>query len=169
MPDKNEYLLEKIKLGTKNTRLVFWPGTQDHVLIRILSINELQECVFNTEHLFKAQKIETNLMTSTEWDDERATQILFKSLRDPSNQEKPVCSDMAQFRLLLTRDERNALLLEYLAFEKEVSPLSENLSSDEFDRTLQSIKKNPELIMSGNYSIFMLKKLLHFLVSQPAT
>lgn len=160
-------LLERIKSGSKNHKLIYWPGNKEQVIIKVLSVQERQEAAFCTERLFKSEKIEPSFLTSDEYADENATQILFRALRDPKNMDAPITENISKFRALVTREEKTGLLNEYLAFENECAPSPDNLSNDEFDRIIESIKKNPELIFTDNYSIGMLKKLLHFMVSLP--
>ena len=159
-------LLQKIKLGTDNIKIVEWPGTKTKVALKILSQREHQEATFATERHFKSEKIEVNLVTSEEYESERATQLLYKALRDPEKTEEPICSSITEFRSSMTREEKRVLTDEYLGFESECSPAADNLSGDEFDRVLSALKKNATETLGSITSMSMLKKLLHTLVNQ---
>lgn len=153
-------LLDRLRLGTSNIKLVKWPGSDVQVTIRILSQQDIQEAHFATERLFKVGKIETNLMTADEYENEKSTQILFRSLRNPENLEEPICKTIEEFRRSITREEKKQLIEEYLGFESECSPSPDNLSDDEFDKVLSDLKKKPAETLGNITSMSMLKKLL---------
>ena len=159
-------LLQRLKLGTSNRKLISWPGTNTQVMLRVLSQQEHQEAAFATERLFKNEKIEVNLITSSEYDNEMATQLLYRAMHDPEKPEEAICS-IAEFRRSLSKEEKKSLIDEYQAFEKECSPSPEGLTDDEFAAILESLKKKPETTISGISSISLLKKLLLFTVSPP--
>lgn len=162
-------LLAKLKLGTSNQKLIDFPGTTQKVVLRILSQADLQLATFSTERLFKSEKIDVNLVTGNEWDNEKATQILYMALRDPENQDEPIAKSITEFRKALTKDTKDELISEYLTFEKDVSPSPEGLSSDEFDRTVAEVKKKPETIQLKSFSTATLKKLILILAAPPET
>jgi len=158
-------ILEQLKLGTANVRLIDFPGTTRKVALRVLSIAERQEAVFSTERHFKAEKIETSMVTANEYDAEVATQMLFRALRDPEKLTDAICPTLIQFRQLISRDEREMLMDSYLAFEKEVSPTPETLSGDEFDRVVSELKKKQDITILNSLSIHTLRKLVLILVA----
>jgi hypothetical protein len=160
-------LLQKLKLGTDHTKLIDFPGTTQKVVIRILSTADLQMATFNTERLFKAEKIDINIVSANDYDDERATQMLYMALRDPENQDEPIARTITEFRRSITKEIKSALVDEYLTFEKDVSPTPDNLSSEELDRTIAEVKKKPETILTSAISTAMLKKLIIILASPP--
>jgi hypothetical protein len=162
-------LLQRIKMGAEATKLMPWPGTDRQILMRILSQADLQEAEFATERLFTSEKISVNLVTSDEYEAERATQTLYRVLRDPEKRTDPICPTITEFRRLLTRREKQVLIDEYLTFEKDVSPRPENLSDDEFDRILAELKKTPDMITSASYSTATLKKLITCLGKELST
>jgi hypothetical protein len=165
MPESS--LLSRIKLGTANTRLVKWPGTDQLVTLRILSLQERQEAAFATERHFKTSGVDVNLATASTYEEEQATQTLYRALRDPAVN-APVAKTISEFRAAVTREEKGALIDEYLAFERDCAPSPENLTADEFDKFLTEVKKNAAEMLSASYSTSMLKKLCTSLVSQLA-
>ena len=160
-------LLAKLKLGTDNNKLIDFPGTTTKVVLRILSQADLQSATFATERLFKQEKIDVNIVTGNEWDNEKATQILYMALRDPENMDEPIAKSISEFRRALSKETKDALIDEYLAFEKDCSPSPGNLSDEEFDRVVTEVKKKPEAILGKSFSTSMLKKLITFLASPP--
>jgi len=162
-------LLSRLKLGTRATKLVLWPGDTEHVLLRILSQTQRQEATFATEQLFKSAKIELNMVTASEYESEQATQMLYRAVRDPAAPDEPVCPNITEFRKALTADTKRILLDEYVAFEKDISPSPDNLSSEEFDKILSDLKKNPSQTLSNISSISTLKRLCVTMANQPVT
>ena len=161
------WILERLKLGTNNTKLVKWPGSDLAIIVRILSQQDIQEAIFATERLFKSSKIETNLMTADEFDNEKQTQVLFRAIRDPEDMEKPICQTVEEFRRSLTREEKELLIAEYNGFESECSPSPDNLTNDEFDKVMSDLKKKPAETLGNITSISTLKKLLLIMASPP--
>jgi hypothetical protein len=158
-------LLQRIKLGTAATKLTMWPGTDRPILMKILSQQDLQEAEFATERLFASEKITVNLVTSDEYESERATQTLYRCLRDPEKSAEAICPTLADFRRILTRTEKQVLIDEYLTFEKDNSPRPGNMTDDEFDKVLTEVKKNPAQTMLDSYSTATQKKLITCLVA----
>jgi len=162
-------LLEKLKLGTLNTKLMKWPGTDQAILLRVLSMQERQDATFATERLFKSQKIDVNMVSANEYDSEYITQILFRAIRNPEKPDEQVCENITEFRKALTLKERQVLSEEYIAFEEECSPAIENQTQDQWDALVSSLKKNPTETLGKLTSIATLKKLLLITVSQPVS
>jgi len=162
-------LLLRLKLGSSATKLVTWPGSAEHVLLKILSQQQRQEATFATEQLFKTAKVELNMVTANEYESEQATQMLYRSLRDPAAPDEPICASVTEFRKALSADEKRILLDEYVAFEKDISPSPDNLSDEEFDRILSDLKKNPSQTLGNISSISTAKRLLAIMASQPVT
>lgn len=158
-------ILQKIKLGTNNIKLIKWPNSETQVALKILSQQEIQEAVFATERLFKKENIEVNLITSDEYESEKATQILFRAIKDPSKATEPICSNITEFRASLTKEEKNYFVAEYLTFEKDCSPRPDNMTNEDFDKFIMDIKKNPNSISQSNLSSNMLRKCIIILAS----
>jgi hypothetical protein len=158
-------LLQKLKLGTSNVKMINWPGTETQIAMRILSQQQLQEAAFDTERLFKSSKIDTNLMTAQVYQEEETTQILYRSLRDPANMEEPIAPTITDFRKALTVNEKKAIIDEYSEFDAECNPSPGNLSSEEFDRLTQDLKKKPEETISSITSLSIAKRLLLIMAS----
>ena len=161
-------MIEKLKLGTANVKLIKWPGNDVTVAMHILSQSEIQESVFAAERLFKGSKIEMNFGTADEYESEIANQKLYRALRDPA-EDKPVADNIVEFKKSLTSGERKMLMEEYIAFEQECSPSPDNLSNDEFDKVLSDLKKKPLETIGTITSLAVAKKLLLTMASPPAT
>jgi hypothetical protein len=165
----NQYLMQTMKLGTGQFKVIKWPGTETSVAMRILSMHDKTEAAAATEQYYKSIKIESRLTTESFFDTERAIQSLYKALRDPQDMSKPICDSVTTFRKSISTADLNTLYLEYCTWEKDCSPSPENLTEEEFDLLVEDIKKNPEKILLSTYSSSMLRRLIATLASQPVS
>jgi len=159
-------LLNQLKLGTDNVKLIKWPGSSKEVALRIISQRDHQDSVFSTERLFKSEKIDVNMVTAEEYDSEKATQLLYRALRDPQKLDEPISTSIGEFRRLISREEKRMLIDEYMGFESECSPSPENLSAEEFDKVFTALKKNSAETIGSITSMSTLKKLLRTTADQ---
>jgi len=162
-------LIEKLKLGVENVKLIQWPGTDQKVLLKVLSQKEIQDASFAAERLFNTEKIAVNMMTTDAYETEKVIQLLYRAIRDPEKQEEPIAPSITEFRKALTKEDVEYLSEEYGTFTKDCSPNPDNISSEEFDKILVDVKKNPLSITGVNYSSTTLKKFITSLASQPVT
>lgn len=160
-------LLDTLKLGTDNHKLIKWPGTSQDVVVRILSEHDRMEATIATERLLKGEKLESSLTTADQYDTERCIQILYRALRDPSNLETPVANNITEFRKGITREDMKMLISEYTTYEQDCSPSPDNLTEEEFDHLLLEVKKNPGTLSGSSLSSSTLKRLITTLASRP--
>jgi hypothetical protein len=161
----NDTLLDRLKAGKRNIKLISFPGTTEQIALTILNEEERQLSTINADRVLKTAKLDYNqMMTASEFDAEKATQILQMSLKDPANLDRPFAS-IIELRKLLTKDIKGILIDEYLAFEQECSPSPDNLSTEEFDRIIETLKKNPKETVGSVTSIATARKLILILVS----
>jgi hypothetical protein len=160
-------LIEKLKAGKKNTKVIKYPGTDEDVCMQILSNEDLQAAAFATEHHFKQAGIEVNQVTMDSYDDERTTQILFRVLREPADPKKGIAATVDELRRHITQEEKEVLVREFSEFRQECSPDFRGMSNEEFETLWKDLKKNPETLLSFSSST-MLKGLLLYLASRPA-
>lgn len=157
--------LEKLKAGTRNTKTIKFPGTDNEVVLRVLSNAERQDAVFAAEEHFKSRKIEIAATCLDAYEDERTTQLLFRALRDCDNSENTFASSADSLRENLTREEKEFLTSEYTTFEQECSPAIEKMSDEDFEKLWEELKKNPEPVLSFLNS-GTLRRLIIFLASR---
>ncbi len=136
-------LLEKLKGGKRNTRKIPFPGTDQDVALQVLSNAEKQDALFATEDLFKKKGIRISTTTVEAYEDENATQILARALRDPQDPETPFSGNADELRTLLTTGEKDLLVEAYDSFEKEVSPSAKDLTEAELEELVDTLKKTP--------------------------
>lgn len=166
-------LLEKLKAGKRNIKVVPFPGQDDSIGITVLTESEVQEATFATERLFKANDIAVSATTIGAYNAELNTQILFRALVNPAKQRQ----DGTHERMFKTADELRGLIVgqikdrlveEYNALEEECSPSPLKMGDDEFERLFDSLKKSPETI-GNSLNLRTLRGLIIYLANRPAT
>ncbi len=158
-------LLEKLKAGARNLRVIDFPGSDRKVGLRVLTNAESQAAFFAAAEHFEKRGVEIGADTIEAFEDEHTVQQLALALRDPDDPDTAFAKNADQLRALITRDEKSALVDEYTAFEQEVSPRAENLSEQELDELLDRLKKKPETLSILN--TFTLRRLLAYSVGRP--
>lgn len=159
-------LLERLKRGSENKKTIKFPGTETYVQIRVLSEGERQAAHFATEQHFKRQGIEVSIATVDAYEAEKTIQLLFRALSDEEG--NPLARTPARFAELLTIDEKNALVEEYMAHERDCSPNPETLSDGEIDEILEELKKN-QTIPGSVSSMTIARQLIISLASRLQT
>lgn len=160
-------LIEKLKAGKRNIKIIRFPGTDEDIGVTVLSEAEIQDATFETERLFKENGIEISASTLNTYNSELATRILFRVLVDVNKkmsdgQPEQFFNSIIEFKKLLTRDAKGILIEEYNAFEDECSPSPLKMGDDDFERLFESLKKNPKVI-GRDLSFRMLKGLIIYL------
>jgi hypothetical protein len=136
-------------------------------MLQILSNADCQQAAFDTERTFRAEEIVYQQSTKDAYEDELTAQILFRALRDPGAPKEPLTKTVLELKQLLTREQKDALVLEYEAFEQECSPQLVKMTNQEFDELWEALKKSPESRLSF-LNIGMQRRLLLYLASRPA-
>lgn len=167
-------LLKRLKAGSENNKFLNWPGTENKVVMQILTVAQLQEAIIATENIFKKADIAISIQGGSlpmidEFEAERITQVLYRALRDPEKLTEPIAPTITEFRALLSNAERDELGKEYIAYEKECSPSPDTLSKEEFESLYQGLKKNATQTIGSVSSISTAKKLMLCLVKQLET
>jgi hypothetical protein len=158
-------LLHRIKQGVKNHKTIPFPGSDNLVKMYLLSEKDTFEATVAAEQLFRSQKVEINFHNVNAYENEKAVQMLYRSLIDPENNE-PITESITEFRKLLTNEDRNLLIEEYNSLVEECSPSPKNMSIEEYDRLVELLKKNPVETIGNCSSLLTLKKLSMYLAEQ---
>ena len=157
-------LLEQIKKGTDNTRTSKYPGSSETIILHVLSEGARQDAQFAAEHLFKSKGIDISLSSVDAYEAEKTLQMLYRAVTDAEG--KPLTRTVDEFRRLITIEEKNILVDEYLAFEKECSPNTDVMNDDELELLFEEVKKKPESL--GNFSsIAIARQLISYLANRP--
>lgn len=160
-------LLEKLKAGKRNIKIVKFPRTDQNVAIQVLSNQEIQDSIFAAENIFKVKEQTVSSSTFDAYEDERTTQILFRALRDPEDAKIPFAATVDELRKNLDV-EKDSLIADYNALKQECSPQLDSMTDDDFEKLWEDIKKNPEIQLSFLNSGLQ-RRLLQYLASRPAT
>lgn len=164
-------LLEKLKAGKKNVKLVDFPGTDEKIAITVLTEAEIQAAAMETERLFKKAGLDLSAGTADAYQAEQNTQLLFRALVEPEpgadGTRRPRFSTADELRSLVTRLAKDALTDEYNAWEQECGPDPMTLGEQELDALFEAVKKNP--LHGSALSISTLRRLVIYLASRPST
>lgn len=156
-------MLERLKKGTDNKKVISFPGTSEEIVVSVLSEGARQDAQFATEQYFKRKDIEISMSTVDAYEAEKTLQMLYRALSDQEG--KPLARTVDEFRGLITIDEKDRLVEEYLSFEKECSPDPETMSEAELEELCDEIKKKPEMI--GSFSnIGTARQLISYMVNR---
>lgn len=161
-------LLERLKAGKKNKKTIKFPNTGEGVVLCVLSESEIQEAHFAAERHFKTQGIEVSMATADVYEAEKMTQVLYRALRDPLDEKKPVARTVELFRSLLERAEKDLLIDEYNALDLESNGGAAALTDEDLDIFIDELKKRPEILGSVS-NIGIARQLISSLASLLAT
>ena len=152
-------LLQKIKAGSQAYKDISWPG-QAETLIRLRVLNDNDYL----QSTLAADKTVPNVSVAnvSRYNGEMETQLLYRAITDPES--KKSIGTITDFRQLLTPEIKAQLIDVLDALHNEFSPNPDNLSSEEFDKLFEDIKKNAEETVSSVSNIFTLRKLVKYLV-----
>lgn len=157
-------LLKIIKAGTKNKTTVNFPRSEKKIEVHLLSNEDTLQSTADAEKLFKQLGITVEFHNVNAWENERAIQMLYRSIKDPENGQ-PVAPDISSFRALTTNEDRRDLMDAYNALVEECNPSPFNMDPHEFDAFIESVKKNPETTIGNCSGLVTLRKLALFLVN----
>ena len=157
-------LLNKIKAGSDHKKETVWPGMDVKINIHVANEQNNLDASLATDKLFKDTTI--GIANIDDYNGERETQLLFRVLKDPETG-NPVFNNITDFRNLLTPEIKNILADELDSLHEESSPDPAKMTEDQFDKLINDVKKNVDLEAGNISSIFIARKLITYLVSQP--
>jgi hypothetical protein len=161
----SENLLATIKAGIKNSKQIFFPGTDKMIIVHVLSNQDILYAAIEADRLFKTEEVPVGFHNMQDFETEKDTQRLYRALRDPEYG-KPLTPTITEFRQLITQGERAALIDEYNSLDQECNPHPDEMPIAEFDALVETLKKNPVQAIGKVSSISTLKKLAIFLAKQ---
>lgn len=156
-------LLEKLKLGSNNTKLIDWPGTNEKVRMRIANEYDTSLATVEADRYFKERTIGTpNLQAYLNY---KTAYRLYLMLTDPATG-KPITPTFNEFYPLLTEDIQDDLETERIVFQDECSPDPELLTENQIEAQLKELKKNFDPVIQAIGNINIERQLLKCLVSR---
>lgn len=150
------------------------PGTDIGVVIRALMGSEKQECLGEANKRFADLGIPPEMRSYTDFEDEICWQILARVLRDPDDESKSIAKDVDELRDLMTIDERDVLMTEFLDLEERCNPdpaLMPEIWHDQISATLKK-KRTHSLDSLGELLNFGSRALASYMLTsafQPST
>jgi hypothetical protein len=156
-------LLLRIKRGILNHKIIQWPGTQTGIRLNLLSEADSFDAITDADLLFQAKKVPVLFHNVNAFENEKSVQLLYRAIKTPDTNE-PVASSITEFRRMMSNEDRELLIAEYNALVVECSPSPTNMPAEEFDRMVESLKKNALKTVGSISSILTLKRLALYLV-----
>lgn len=150
-------ILQKIKNGKNNYKIINFPGTDEKVALVILSSQELTNCKINADRY-----IEENKITDEDYKDIILQQyIMYNALRDKDNIENKIASSIDEFISLIDNNELAFLQVQYNMFMQDNSPFLNAITEEQFEE----LKKTLEKIKLSDLNGVSLLALRNFLIS----
>lgn len=161
-------LLEMLKAGQGNRKRVPWPGSEGaEVDLRPLTDQDQLEAGMAADQLYRDAKLDIGMANIQDYEAEKTTQLLWRAVCDPQSGGR-LCKTIAEFRSLLTRGVRAALVQQLEEFTQECSPPLNTMGQEQYDALVARVKKTPEAASSVS-SICTLRRLCMSLAVQLAT
>jgi len=139
--------LSALLRGTRDVVHTKIPGTQLGLVIRPLMGGEKQECLGDASKRFTDLGIPPEMKGYQDFEDEICWQILARVMRDPDTPGDdrnpwpvPFAKDVDEVRSLMTVDERDVIMTEFLDLEERCDPdpaLMPELWHDQIEATLK--------------------------------
>jgi hypothetical protein len=160
-------LIEQLKAGASNHKMVSWPGSDARIELHVLTEQDHFEAGIAADRIYADADLPITSANVDDYQAEKNTQLLFRAVRDPQSH-KPLKCAVEDFRRMLTRDIRNALITELSQLEQECSPNPYTLSDEQYASVLEAVKKNAEPTVMSVSSIALLRRLSRSLASELA-
>lgn len=158
-------LLNKLKASAGAVRTVQLRDVE--LGLRILTDQDYLDAGIDALDEMRERKVEFGIASSDLFEAAKATQLLLRALVDPETG-KPVAGSPKQLRVVISSEEKNWLIEQYVDHEREYSPGERHMTEEQFAELLETVKKTPETALLSDSSSATLKRLIRTLVSLPA-
>ena len=159
MNSTNSTLLERLKAGTKNYRETKWPGTNETILIGVLTEEDQLKVTLATDEIWRSAGLRVDHSNVDAYEAEKNNQLLFRVIKDPETK-GPIDSSITEFRQLLSEGVRAILLDEVFAYQCDVNPSPYNMTDEQFDSLYMAVKKNAKATVGNISNIACARKLI---------
>ncbi len=150
-------ILQKIKSGKKNYKLIEFPGTEEMVAIVILSSQELTDCKLKADEYIESRNIKDE-----DYKDIILQQyIMYNALRDKDDLNTKLASNIEEFRQLIDNNELAFLQVQYNMFMQDNSPFLSAINEEQFEELKKTLNKTTLKDLNG----VSLLALRNFLIS----
>jgi hypothetical protein len=161
-------LLARLKAGTANRVLTKWLGTDIDIELRVLNDQDYLDAGLAVDQIYRGAKLEIAMQNIRDYEGERATQMLYRAVCDPSTH-GPFTGDIREFRrLLIGQGVKEQLISELELLHEKCSPRVAAMADGELDALLLQVKKTPGTTLLNVSSISMLRRLMQCLVAERA-
>lgn len=134
-------ILQKIKSGKNNYKLVDFPGTDEKIAIVILSSSQTEICKLKTE-----EYIVKHIITDETYKDMVLQRHLsYEFMRDKDDRNKKVVDNVDEVGELLDISELAYMVTQYNLFSQENSPFLNAVNTEQFEalkKTLPTMNLN---------------------------
>lgn len=154
-------ILQKIKQGKNNYKIIKFPGTEEKVALVILSSNELMNARLRAEDYIEENKIEQPDLQELV----RQQFVIYSALRDKDDRNQKVADSLDEFRELIDVEETQYLMVEYTLLTTESSPFVGAVEEEQFEQLKKTLEKIKLKDLNG-MSLVALRNFLMTLVSK---
>lgn len=148
-------LLQKIKSGKKNYKIIKFPGTDENVAIVLLSSDETTMAKLKADEFNKKNNITDEIYL----DKSIQEYIIFYALRDPEDLNKKVAESIDELKQSITVNDLAYLMIEYTNLSNETNPLINSLTEEMFEELKKTLEKTSLKDLNGE-SLLSLRNFL---------
>lgn len=130
-------ILQKLKNGKKNYKIINFPGTEEKVALVILSTGEMTEAKIQSDNYIK----ENNIEDETYQDIILQQHIIYRALRDKDNLENKMADNVDDLAKSLSLQEIQYFMVQYNLFNSENSPFLGALNEEQFEELKKTLEK----------------------------
>lgn len=159
--------LALIRQGKRITRADVFPGLGIAVQLAVLSCSEVQECYAEASKRLAALGLELNGYTLEVFNDECATQVLYRAVRTEDDAARRLAESPEDLRDNTTVDERAALFERYRGFQHAVDPDPAQLTDETLRELLDLVKKKDAIGLAALGSGLLASFILSTASPQP--
>lgn len=159
-------LIERLRKGTDHSKEIHWPGSEERLIMRVLSCDAVQEAQSGAVARWDELGLELTLYTCDDYYSELQLQLLARSMRQLDRPDDRLFPEVADLRGLITPDERSLLASEYIEIQEHANPDIANVTPETIELLKQAVKKKDVVVLSG-FGSSMLAIYIIGMESQP--
>ena len=150
-PSKGAALIDKLRKGTQNEAEVFYPGTDERIVLVPLRCDELQVAYSEAYQRFRSLKMEVNAYNADDFWSEVNLQVIAKAMRDPADptRRRTFFKDANEARECMLPDERSTLTSAYVALNDSANPDPDAMDAKVFEEISEYVKKKDVIRLSA--------------------
>lgn len=142
-------LIERLRKGTAHSKEINWPGSNERLIMRVLSCDGVQEAQSAAVKRWGDLGLELNLYTSDDYYSEQMIQLLARSMNRVDAPNTRLFPDAGDLRSLISPDERSLLASEYIEIQEHANPDVANINPQTIELLRQAVKKKDAVALSA--------------------